>query len=330
MHKRLHRSARNKIKYLSYKMFDLTCYCFLTGNKILSKRIVLFILYLVAVFNLSAQTKSTYTYAIKGIDTLKFDVYTPENIRNTDRLPALIWMHGGGFSMGARDLKDEIQLMEFAARHGYIGISISYRLLRKGTKSGFGCDCPKSDKLETFKQAVIDYMDAATYVVECADQFNIDTTKIIAGGSSAGAESILNAVFMREFFIEEPKLYDHVNFAGVFACAGAVVDSKFISKENAIPSVLYHGTKDQSVPFGNAPHHYCDKDDPGYLILNGSKIIVDKLDELEISYYFHVVKGGTHENSDIPLDDLENVLDFFETTVINDNFIQTKIVKTKD
>ena len=281
-------------------------------------------------FSLLAQNKATYTYSIKGKDTLKLDVYTPENIKKTDTLPVLLWMHGGGFSGGHREYIDDENLVKYAAKEqNYIGISISYRLLRKGTKTGFGCDCTKDEKLETFKQAAIDYMDAAKYVVEHANQLQIDTTKIIAGGSSAGAEGILNAVFMREYFIDNAEAYSNVKFAGAFSCAGAIVDASYMTPENAVPTVLYHGTKDQLVPYGNAPHHYCAPTKDGYIMLDGSKIIADKLEEFETSYYFNIVKEARHEISRIPYEELDIVFNFFERTVINDEIIQTKIIKTK-
>lgn len=282
-------------------------------------------------FSLLAQNKATYTYSIKGKDTLKLDVYTPENIKKTDTLPVLLWMHGGGFSGGHREYIDDENLVKYAAKEqNYIGISISYRLLRKGKKTGFGCDCSKDEKLETFKQATIDYMDAAKYVVEHANQLQIDTTKIIAGGSSAGAEGILNAVFMREYFIDNAEAYSNVKFAGAFSCAGAIVDASYMTPENAVPTVLYHGTKDQLVPYGNAPHHFCAPTKDGYIMLDGSKIIADKLEEFETSYYFNIVKEARHEISRIPYEELDIVFNFFERTVINDEIIQTKIIKTKE
>jgi len=283
------------------------------------------------VLTLTAQNKATYTYAIKGNDTLKLYVYTPENIKKTDTLPVLLWMHGGGFAVGHRDYIDDENLVKYAAKaQNYIGISISYRLLRKGTSTGFGCDCTKDEKLETFKQAAIDYMDAAKYVVEHANELQIDTTKIIAGGSSAGAEGILNAVFMLEYFLDNAEAYSDVKFSGVFSCAGAMVDASYLTKDNAVPAVLYHGTKDQLVPFGNAPHHYCDPSKDGYIMLDGSKVIVDKLDEFETSYYFNIVKDARHEISRIPYEELDIVFNFFERTILNDEVIQTKIIKTKE
>lgn len=83
-----------------------------------------------------SQTVDTYTYTVKGMDTLKLDVYTPEDILPDERLPVLLWMHGGGFSIGSRDFIDDAELCKYAAQNGYIGISISYRLLRKGTTTG--------------------------------------------------------------------------------------------------------------------------------------------------------------------------------------------------
>ena len=279
---------------------------------------------------LSAQTKSTYTYSIKGKDTLKLDVYTPKNMKKTDTLPVLLWMHGGGFAVGSRDYIDDERLVQYAAKEqNYIGVSISYRLLRKGTSTGFGCDCAKDEKLETFKQATIDYMDAAKYIVEHAKDLQIDATKIIAGGSSAGAEGSLNAVFMRDYFIANKEKYKDVKFAGMFSCAGAVVDASYITKENAVPSVLYHGTKDQLVPFDTAPHHFCEPTKDGYIMLDGSNVIAKKLAQFDTSYYFNVVKEARHEISRIPYEELDKVFNFFERTIINDEVIQTKIIKTK-
>ncbi|WP_152611469.1 alpha/beta hydrolase [Psychroserpens damuponensis] len=290
--------------------------------------------------NLSANSKQkpsvenvsfkTYTYAIKGTDTLKMDVFTPKNIDKNVKLPLLLWMHGGGFSGSHRAYPDDKNLVKYAANNQhYIGISIDYRLLRKNTATGFGCDCPKDDKLETFKQAAIDYLDAAKYIVEHANELQVDITKIIAGGSSAGAEGSLNAVFMRDYFIADKEKYKDVKFAGVFSCAGAIVNASYITKENAVPSVLYHGTKDQLVPFDNAPHHYCDPNKDGYIMLDGSNVIAKKLELFDTAYYFNIVKEARHEISRIPFEELDIVFNFFDRTIINDELVQTKIIKTK-
>ena len=287
------------------------------------------LVFLCLVVQLSAQNKATHTYTIKEKDTLKLDVYYPDGLQKDEKLPVLLWMHGGGFSISSRDYVEDAKLCSDVTKYGYIGVSISYRLLRKDTPTQFGCLCSKEEKMETFKQAAIDYLDAAEFIVENADILQIDPSKIIAGGSSAGAESILNAVFMREFFVDDLENYQKVAFAGVFSCGGAVVNANYITKSNAVPAVLFHGTDDQLVPFSSAPHHFCEPSKPGYLMLDGSATIVDKFSELETPYYFHIVKGGGHEVSAIPFKELDAIFEFFDKTVLNSEIIQTKVIKTK-
>ncbi|WP_179347983.1 alpha/beta hydrolase [Winogradskyella pacifica] len=293
-------------------------------------KIILITLVTLITFSLSAQTKETYIYSIKGNDTLSMDVFTPKNIKKTDSLPVLLWMHGGGFSGSHRAYPDDTNLVKYAAeKQNYIGVSIDYRLLRKNKTTGFGCDCTKDEKMETFKQAAIDYLDAAKFLVERAQMLQIDPTKIIAGGSSAGAEGILNAVYMKDYFVTDKNAYNSVSFAGVFSCAGAVVDARYITKENAVPTVLYHGTEDRLVPFANASHHYCDPKKAGYMMLDGSEVIANQLEEFDTAYSFNIVKGGGHEIARIPFEDLERVFHFFKQTMLNKEVIQTKIIRTK-
>lgn len=266
---------------------------------------------------------TTHTYAIKGKDTLKMDVYTPNGLKKNDSVPVLLWMHGGGFSGGSRNNANETKFAKIAAEKGYLAISISYRLTRKGEPTGFGCDCPKDDKMQTFQSAVIDYMDAAKYIYEHKEALGADVTKIIAGGSSAGAEAILNAVYMREYFVEDLNKYEPIQFAGILSLAGAMVNADYITASNAVPSVFFHGTADNLVPFATAAHHFCQPDKKGYIILDGSATIVDKLQTLEMPYYLHKVIGGKHEVSGIPFDQLDEVFDFFEHTILKEEIIQT-------
>ena len=292
------------------------------------KRVASYMIFLF-VIAINAQGKVTYTYAVKDGDSLKLDMCYPLDIKSTETFPVLLWIHGGGFQGGGRDYPDEQELCKYAANHGYIGVSISYRLLRKGTTSAFGCDCDNDEKLHVFREAVIDYLDAANYLVQNAKTFQIDTTKIIAGGSSAGAETVLDAAYMRAYFIDDLKTYESVKFAGVLSLAGAMVNANYITKENALPTVLFHGTDDDTVPFATFPHHFCNTSNAGYLILDGSSVVADKLSKLEVAYYFQIVKGAGHEVSSVPFDELDNVFNFFKKTVLGHDIIQTKIITQK-
>ncbi len=265
--------------------------------------------------SLWAQQKQTYTYATKEGQELQLDVYSPQFSYKTEKLPTLVWMHGGGFSGGLRDNPSETKLCETAAQQGFVAVSISYRLLREGTSTYFGCDCPAGDKVETFKQAAIDYMDAVSFLIDKSDELHIDSKRIIAGGSSAGAEAILSAVYMPKYYLDG--VYDQISFAGVFSLAGAIVNLDEITSKTALPTVLFHGIADNLVPYSKAAHHYCNPQDAGYLILNGSDKIVDRLDRLGTSYLFYSYEKGRHEISGIPMGDLTDIFDFFKSTVLN-------------
>lgn len=293
------------------------------------KKFIFYTLLLFATTVFSQIKVTTYTYAIKGVDTLRMDVYAPNKMKRTDSLPVLLWMHGGGFIGGKRNYPSEAKLGELAAENGFLGVAMSYRLTRKDKPNGFGCDCPKAEKLSTFKHAAEDFMDAAKFIYDNKNLLGADVAKIIAGGSSAGAEGMLNAVYMREYFIDDLRKYDKVKFAGIFSLAGAMVNADYITKENALPSAFFHGTADNLVPFASAAHHKCKPEKKGYLILDGSATIVDKLLQLEMPYYFHKVIGGKHESSSIPFDHLKDVFGFFQQTVFNNEIIQTVKINYK-
>lgn len=255
----------------------------------------------------------TMTYATKDGENLDLDIYLPQGDAATER-PTIIYVHGGGFSEGNRDNDGIPEFCTHLAKYGYVVASISYRLTRKGTPEGFGCDCPAVDKLNTFNAAVEDLQDAAFFLIENREQFSIDPQKIILAGSSAGAETVLNAAY------QPPYCYGldsgPVSFAGVISMAGAIPDTTAIYDESAVPSLLFHGTDDNLVPYATAPHHYCAKETPGYLILNGSYTIADRLHQLHTPYWLHTTCGAGHEIAGKPMTDYFDVITEFCYTYV--------------
>ncbi len=258
--------------------------------------------------------RETYTYSIKEGEDLELDLYMPEYDPEIKR-PLILYVHGGSFSQGQRDNRRIQEFCNKMARYGYVVTSISYRLTRKGEPTGFGCNCPANDKLNTFYSAVEDVQDATFFLIENREQFGIDPHKIILAGSSAGAEAVLNTAY------NPPNCYGldsgPVSYAGVIGMAGAIPDTIAIYDESAIPSLLFHGTDDKLVPYGTAPHHYCDKGNPGYLILHGSGTIAQKLDIVNIPYWLHTTCGGGHELAMKPLDEFfDEIIEFCYSFII--------------
>ena len=263
----------------------------------------------------------TEIYATKAGEDLIIDLYRPEN--PGEKTPLIIFMHGGGFSGGSPKNPQEVKFAKIAASRGYTVGLISYRLTRKG--QSFGCDFEAEGKIGTFKAAAEDFMDAVVFMKNNSEKFSIDPDKIIVGGSSAGAEAVLNAVYNPDLMFEDSEKYKEIDFSAVISLAGALVDVRYLTEENAVPGIFFHGTTDNLVPYGTAAHHYCERDQPGYLILDGSESIVQKLEELGTSYLFYTFKDAGHEISGMPFEHLPHVFQFLETAVFDDITIQSKI-----
>lgn len=258
----------------------------------------------------------TFTYISKDGQNLDLDVYRPEYDAEYERA-TILYVHGGGFQRGERDNENIQKFCNRLAEHGYVVASISYRLTRKDKEGGFGCECPAEEKLNTFYAAMEDIQDATFFLIQNRQSLGINPQQIILAGSSAGAEAVLNTAY------QPPYCYGldsgPVSFAGVIGMAGAVPDTVGIYDDSAVPSLLFHGTDDPLVPYGTAPHHYCDEDKSGYLILYGSHTIAQKLEQLDVPFWLHTTCGGGHELAGKPMTTyFDEITDFCYNFVIND------------
>ncbi|QNM85957.1 alpha/beta hydrolase [Polaribacter pectinis] len=268
-------------------------------------------------------TKKTYTYKKTKEYKLKLDFYKPRKLKG--EVPLVIYVHGGGFSGGKRNDKNTINFATNLAERGYAVASISYRLTMQ--KLGFGCATNFKDKINAFNFASEDISYAVKFILDNKKKFNIDSKKIILVGTSAGAEAILNLVYVYNNKI----LARNFKFAGVISMAGAIVSTENITLKNAIPTQLFHGTKDKLVPYNIAPHHYCNKKDKGYLMLYGSKAISEKLNSLKKPFYLYTIKDGDHSWSGRPMQECtEEIIDFLYYDVLKNNKRQISFIKKSE
>jgi len=257
--------------------------------------------------------KQTFTYK----DTLQIDFYSVKEKTNTNR-PLLVLVHGGGFSSGKRDGIRQTAFCEKMAANGYAVASINYRLTRKN--KSFSCDCPTEDKIDTFIKASEDVTDALLFLHKESETLLFNKNKTVLIGSSAGAEAILNTAFMLDDY-----RFKHIAktpVAGIVSFSGAMLNTDYINQKNAIPTLFFHGVKDNLVPYTTAPHHYCDTDEEGYLILYGAKSIADKLQELNTSYILAFDPEGKHEWSNIAFEKTDIIHYFVEEIILKQKFIQ--------
>lgn len=260
----------------------------------------------------------TYTYA----DTLQLDFYSAKGDAETLK-PLLLLVHGGGFAIGKRDNVLEKKFAMDMAKRGYAVASISYRLTRKG--KSFGCDCPAEEKIKTFLAVSEDILKASRYLVERANGLRFDQNQIVLVGSSAGAEAVLNTAFLQHRLEFRKLPYGNLNFAGVVSFAGAVLNADYITPTNALPTLLFHGQKDNLVPFATAPHHYCAENATGFLILDGSQSIADRLKILDTPYTLVLDPDGNHDWANLPYTEVELISHFIKQCIIDGEHYQTKI-----
>jgi len=95
--------------------------------------------------------------------------YQPEVLPPVERMPILIYFHGGGWVVGAPESADSTCRL-LALHAGVQVLSIDYRMAPE----------------HPFPAAFDDAVAAFDHVVAQADSFGIDTTRIALGGDSAG------------------------------------------------------------------------------------------------------------------------------------------------
>lgn len=118
---------------------------------------------------------------------LNLDLYTAPNASANKKQPLLVMIHGGGFSGGDKNAWENEAYTYSNA--GYICATLNYRLTRNG-----GNQSPQL-RLFAIQCALEDIQNAIRYLKTNANNYFIDTSRIVVfGGSAGGGLSLLNAV----------------------------------------------------------------------------------------------------------------------------------------
>lgn len=121
-------------------------------------------------------------------DCLYLNVWAPDG-RADEPLPVMVWLHGGGFTIGAGGLTP-YDGCAFAAR-GVVLVSINYRLGHLGFFAHPALENEDPDgPLHNF--ALLDQIAALEWVQENIAAFGGDPSRVTLFGESAGARSVLS------------------------------------------------------------------------------------------------------------------------------------------
>lgn len=170
---------------------------------------------------------------------LLLDIYEPEGNSETKR-PAIIWIHGGGFSSGSKEQFADGGVRGFASdytKYGYVSIPINYRLVREAVS----VNSPNANR--AIQMAKEDTLSAVRWVRDNATTYRIDPNQIIVGGFSAGAVTALYAAY--DTAASDPKVAAAVSFSGGMLNVSSI-------QSGDPPAILIHGENDAIVPLSLA------------------------------------------------------------------------------
>jgi poly(3-hydroxybutyrate) depolymerase len=260
------------------------------------KIVLLFVVMVQSCFALSAQEVvcDTYHFATHDGQELYLDRYVLDEAADAPR-PCMIFAFGGGFVQGVRNHEYYSIYFDHLAREGVVVVSIDYRLGLKNLDPNGGVVAMIDVFQNAVNMAVEDMYAATNYVIANAEEWGVDTSKIMISGSSAGAITAVQAEWMRcNGDVRAQVLPADFRYAAVVSCAGAIfsVKGKPKFKSEPAPMMLFHGTSDRNVPYDHAAMFGV-----GFY---GSAYIVEQLERLDSPYWFYSAEYVDHKMAGLP------------------------------
>ena len=201
----------------------------------------------------------------------KMDIYTPDGDTVTNR-PVIIYLHGGVFTTGNKNLPDCVDFCTAYAKKGYVAISANYRLSSNSVL--FAIDT--EEQYNTVLKSVSDVKAAVRYLRKEHDNGNsigIRPDGIFLAGYSAGAVLAIHLDYLDQISdlptspINVQALVSNIGgslegdagnngysseVSGIVSFAGGINNLSWIDS-NDKPIVFVHGTNDFTVNYNCGP-----------------------------------------------------------------------------
>jgi acetyl esterase len=198
-------------------------------------------------------------YKTIGLTKLKLYIYQPSKWNNLEKFPAIVFFHGGAWAGG--HAWQFIPQCKYLAERGMIAMSAEYRVRRRQGATPFEC--------------VADAKSAIRWIRAHASEYRIDENRIAAGGGSAGGHMAACTALIKDFDEKDEDMNVSsipnalVLFNAVFNVPEILFEHpkrvrKILDKrateispihhvfKGAPPTIIFHGTADNSVPFHQA------------------------------------------------------------------------------
>jgi len=189
--------------------------------------------------------------------TEKADLYFPEKLAANVKAPALLWIHGGGWTSGDKGQKRELNIGNNCAANGYVVMSINYLLQQKGAPP-------------VWPQNLYDCKTAVRWLRANADRLHIDPDRIaVAGGSAGGHLASMVALTRPEDGLDPQGPY------GEYSCAvrcglDFYGPTDLGAMNNYLEMLGKPRSKDPAIYSKASPITYARKNSPPLLILHGT------------------------------------------------------------
>jgi len=210
-------------------------------------------------------------YCRHGDKPLLLDIYQPKQ-KPESRMPAVVWIHGGGWSAGSKSGGGASALL---APRGYVAVSINYRL----------------SQVAKFPAAIEDCKAAVRWLRANADRYHIDPDRIGVWGSSAGGHlSHLVGTSDKTAGLEgnggNEKFSSRVQ-AVVSLCGPAdlTLDTELLERipNNPVVSFLGGTSKERPDAYKKAsPIFHVTADDPPVMMFHGDRDVIVFLKQSEV------------------------------------------------
>lgn len=193
----------------------------------------------------------TYGYntnLVTGVgENLTLDFFEPDGDTSTSR-PAIVWVHGGGFSANDSGEPNMTNLCTQMARRGYVTASLNYRKVTESWKSNANTNLGTNQTTRILAAMVGEDVKAAIrWMRSVAGTRRIDPEHIAVGGGSAGAIGSLWAAYSNaEGNSGNPGFRSTVQT--VIDFWGAMDPVTTLTASGA-PLLVIHGTADATVPY---------------------------------------------------------------------------------
>jgi acetyl esterase/lipase len=176
-----------------------------------------------------------------GSFDLLLDLYEPTGVDVPMQRPVFVTIHGGGFASGSRSDR-HVEIATEMARRGYTAVSIDYRLEGQApvVSSPF-------QPIGNAAAAVEDLVQAHAWLLANAAALDIDPSRIVLGGSSAGAITAAHAAYD----LDDLGITPLSGVRSVVDLWGAIQGPADVLEASEAPIMIVHGTEDQAVPFSS-------------------------------------------------------------------------------